>query len=139
MNPTKPNDTTSEQNTEQNTRQNATQGQQQPVAQPQPAYQRDVQRAENKAVEAQRMAAEEAENVRGDVAELREKNEELQETVELLVAALRHVDVHLTSVQENIGAWGNNYETEDIAEITDLPTIEELEMVEGYEPSKQEE
>lgn len=139
MNPTKPSDTNDEQNNEQHTQQSAPQRQPQAVAEPQAASKRDVQEAERKAVEAQRMAAEETESVRQEVQDLREQNQRLREDLDRALAALRHVDVHLTSVEENIGAWGNNYETENIAELAGLPTIEDLETVEGYDPTEQEE
>lgn len=121
MNPTKPEDGGEQYNNQQT-------GQREGIEAPVSASQRDLMKAEQKAAdarteakEAKRMTVEETETVRRDVEELREENEELRELVGRLIGALHRVDEHLTSIEEDIGAWGNSYETEAIGEIFELP------------------
>jgi chromosome segregation ATPase len=91
---------------------------------PEAAAKADLRRVEEEA----KSGREEAENARErvesleeQVAELEEENEELRDFLGRVIGSVRRVDRHLDSIEENIGAWGNSYKTEPIAEMYGLP------------------
>lgn len=91
---------------------------------PEPAARAEVERVEKAAEEGREKADsahERCEDLEQQVRDLRQENEQLRDLVGRLTGALHRVDQHLTSVEENIGTWGNNYETEPIGEMFELP------------------
>lgn len=103
---------------------------------PEAAAKRDVQEAEQKAEtakqearEAKQQAAEDCEALRQEIEALREEREELRSLLERTIASVRHVDVHLDRVEDATRGVGGYYESEPIAEQTQLPEYDELETV----------
>lgn len=130
---------------QQSSQQNNHSGESGPIRGPEAASKRDVQEAEKQAQnakeearEAQKLAAEETENVRRRCEELQETNRELREQLDRVIAALRHVDVHLDEIEATRGALTKKYKSEPIAEMTGLPDYEELKTVDLVRPGEEE-
>lgn len=139
MKPTKSNNTN-----EENSTQTSQSDQSKPMQGPEAASRRDVQEAEKKAQtaqqearEAQKIAAEQTEDVRRRCEKLREEKEELREQLDRVIAAVRHVDVHLDQISATQGSITKKYTSEPIAEQTGLPEYEDLETVDMIDPNEE--
>jgi hypothetical protein len=120
----KPNNSNQQSNREGQQNNQPQQDQQPAMNPPEAAAKSDLERVEKRAREADVKAdgaQERCEMLEREVSDLRTENEILRDYLGRTIGALHRIDQHLSSVEENIGAWGNSYETEEIAEMFDLP------------------